>query len=155
MAPIPERIVFVTDSITINSIWYRCSSDYFLPANEQTADVVANAGVIALCSAFLAFRSVRVLPSCQSALPARHGEFCRCKRRPGFGRQPHALAGRVPNTHLTVTVGRDEKLQRKVELIRDASAQKFTIIGWTTELPQLLASHHILVSKAGGATVQE
>ena len=54
-----------------------------------------------------------------------------------------------------MTVGRDEKLRRAVESIRDASAQKFTIIGWTTELPQLLASHHVLVSKAGGATVQE
>ena len=62
---------------------------------------------------------------------------------------------RIPNTQLTVTVGRDEKLRRAVESIRDASAQKFTIIGWTTELPQLLASHHVLVSKAGGATVQE
>jgi processive 1,2-diacylglycerol beta-glucosyltransferase len=62
---------------------------------------------------------------------------------------------RIPNTHLTVTVGRDEKVRRAVESIRDASAQKFTIIGWTTELPQLLASHHVLVSKAGGATVQE
>jgi processive 1,2-diacylglycerol beta-glucosyltransferase len=65
------------------------------------------------------------------------------------------LLAKIPNTELTVTVGRDEKLQRAVELIRDASAQKFTIIGWTTELPQLLGSHHILVSKAGGATVQE
>jgi len=62
---------------------------------------------------------------------------------------------RIPNTHLTVTVGRDEKLRRAVESIRAASAQKFTIIGRTTELPQLLASHHILVSKAGGATLQE
>jgi len=41
----PRRIVCITDSITINSIWYRCSTDYFLLANEQTADVVANAGV--------------------------------------------------------------------------------------------------------------
>src|SRR4029079_13069866 len=62
---------------------------------------------------------------------------------------------RISHTQLTATVGRDEKLRRAVESIRAASAQKFTIIGWTTELPQLLASHHILVTKAGGATVQE
>src|SRR5207237_8114618 len=62
---------------------------------------------------------------------------------------------RIPNTELTVTVGRDEKLRRAVESIRDASAQKFTIIGWTTELPQLLSSHHVLVCKSGGATVEE
>src|SRR5207249_10582443 len=40
---------------------------------------------------------------------------------------------RIPNTELTVTVGRDEKARRAVESIRNASAQKFTIIGWTTE----------------------
>src|SRR5207237_3413671 len=62
---------------------------------------------------------------------------------------------RIPNIQRTCTDGRDEKLRRKVQSIRDASEQEFTIIGWTTELPQLLASHHILVSKAGGATVQE
>src|SRR5206468_7343013 len=41
----PRRVVCVTDSITINSIWYRCSPDYFLLANEQTAEVMASAGV--------------------------------------------------------------------------------------------------------------
>src|SRR5206468_10270123 len=41
----PRRVVCVTDSITINSIWYRCSPDYFLLANEQTAEVLASAGV--------------------------------------------------------------------------------------------------------------
>jgi len=35
---------------------------------------------------------------------------------------------RIPILRLTVTVGRDEKLRRAVESIRDASAQKFTII---------------------------
>jgi len=43
------------------------------------------------------------------------------------------------------------QLNRFVTLPR----KKFTIVGWTKELPQLLASHHVLVSKAGGATVQE
>ena len=77
---------------------------------------------------------------------------------PGEGEPGEALTrllANIPNAELTVTVGRDEKLRRVIESIRDASARKFTVIGWTTELPQLLGSHHILVSKAGGATVQE
>src|SRR5205823_3026549 len=41
----PRRVVCVTDSITINSIWYRCSADYFLLANEQTGEVLASAGI--------------------------------------------------------------------------------------------------------------
>jgi processive 1,2-diacylglycerol beta-glucosyltransferase len=152
----PRRIVCVTDSITINSIWYRCSSDYFLLANEQTADVVANAGVDrALLRVFGFPVSPRFaeLPVRSSGPPWRILQMINAGQGLAVGLTPWLV--RIPNTHLTVTVGRDEKLQRKVELIRDASAQKFTIIGWTTELPQLLASHHILVSKAGGATVQE
>jgi len=152
----PRRIVCVTDSITINSIWYRCSSDYLLLANEQTADVVANAGVDrALLRVFGFPVSPRFaeLPVRSSGPPWRILQMINAGQGLAVDLTPWLV--RIPNTQLTVTVGRDEKLQRKVELIRDASAQKFTIIGWTTELPQLLASHHILVSKAGGATVQE
>ena len=152
----PRRIVCVTDSITINSIWYRCSSDYFLLANEQTAEIVANAGVDrALLRVFGFPVSPRFaeLPVRSSGPPWRILQMINAGQGLAVGLTPWLVG--IPNTQLTVTVGRDEKLQRKVELIRDASAQKFTIIGWTTELPQLLASHHILVSKAGGATVQE
>ena len=152
----PRRIVCITDSITINSIWYRCSTDYFLLANEQTADVVANAGVD---RALLRVFGFPVSPRF-AALPARSsGPPWRILQMINAGQdwavEVTPWLARIPNTQLTVTVGRDEKLRRKVESIRDTSAQKFNIIGWTTELPQLLASHHILVSKAGGATVQE
>jgi processive 1,2-diacylglycerol beta-glucosyltransferase len=55
--------------------------------------------------------------------------------------------------HLTVTVGRNEKLRRAVEA---ASLQrKIDIVGWTDELPRMLGSSHLLIGKAGGATVQE
>ncbi|MBV9488907.1 MAG: UDP-N-acetylglucosamine--LPS N-acetylglucosamine transferase, partial [Verrucomicrobia bacterium] len=38
------QVTVITDSITINSVWYRCSSDYFLVANEDTAAVLRAAG---------------------------------------------------------------------------------------------------------------
>jgi len=155
----PRRVVCVTDSITINSIWYRCSADYFLLANEQTADVLARAGIdrrlirvfgFPVSPRFAALGGKQIRPS---------GPPWRILQMINAGQSSASSLSRwlarIPNTQLTVTVGRDEKVQRAVESIRDASAQKFTIIGWTTELPQLLASHHVLVSKAGGATVQE
>ena len=40
-----KRVVVVTDSITVNAIWYRCQADYFLVANEQTAQVMRAGGV--------------------------------------------------------------------------------------------------------------
>ena len=152
----PRRIVCITDSITINSIWYRCSADYFLVANEQTADVVAKAGIDrALLRVFGFPVSPRfaALPVRSSGPPWRILQIINAGQ--GLAADLTPWLARIPNIQLTVTVGRDEKLRRKVQSIRDASEQEFTIIGWTTELPQLLASHHILVSKAGGATVQE
>jgi processive 1,2-diacylglycerol beta-glucosyltransferase len=152
----PRRIVCITDSITINSIWYRCSADYFLVANEQTADVVAKAGVdrsLLRVFGFPVSPRFAALPNRSSGPPWRILQIINAGQ--GLAADLTPWLTRIPNTQLTVTVGRDEKLRRNIESIRDTSAQKFTIIGWTTELPQLLATHHILVSKAGGATVQE
>ena len=66
-------VVVVTDSITINAVWYRCAADYFLVANEQSASVLRTAGVAAekikvfgfpVSPKFADFRgSNRVLPS--------------------------------------------------------------------------------------------
>src|SRR5574338_342733 len=38
-------VVIVTDSITINASWYRSPADYFIVANEQSADVLRTNGV--------------------------------------------------------------------------------------------------------------
>ena len=52
-----------------------------------------------------------------------------------------------------MTVGRDERLRRAIEgVTRD---RKIDILGWTDELPRLLCESHVLIGKAGGATVQE
>jgi len=152
----PRRIVCITDSITINSIWYRCSADYFLLANERTADVVANAGIdrsLLRVFGFPVSPRFAALPSRRATPPWRILQMINAGQTlaPDLTR----LLVRIPETEVTVTVGRDEKLQHTIESIRDGSDQKFTVIGWTTELPELLAQHHILVSKAGGATVQE
>jgi processive 1,2-diacylglycerol beta-glucosyltransferase len=151
-----KRVVCITDSITINSIWYRCSADYFLVANERTADVVAQAGID---RSLLRVFGFPVSPRF-AALPARlDGPPWRILQMINAGQtlapDLTRLLAKIPETELTVTVGRDEKLQHMIESIRNTTDQKFTIVGWTTELPELLGTHHILVSKAGGATVQE
>src|SRR5437868_3387036 len=155
----PKRIVCITDSITINSIWYRCSTDYFLLANEQTADLLVRAGIDRALIRVFGFPVSPRFATLGSSPIRPSGPPWRILQMINAGQSSaSSLArwlARIPNTELTVTVGRDENVRRAVESIRDAAAQKFTIIGWTTELPQLLASHHILVSKAGGATVQE
>ena len=62
---------------------------------------------------------------------------------------------RVPGLHLTVTVGRDEKLRARIEAVAETLHQSVEIHGWTNQMPELLMTHHILIGKAGGAAVQE
>jgi len=57
------------------------------------------------------------------------------------------------NIQLTVTVGRNEKLRRAIE--HAAADHKIDIFGWTDEMPRLFCENHLLIGKAGGATVQE
>ncbi len=155
-----RRVVCVTDSITVNAIWYRCAADLFLLPNEQTAAVLAAAGVLD--------DRVRVSGFPVSPKFAGLGEL---RRPPEAGASFRLLyminsGGRAApdliralaengNVRLTVTVGRDERLRREVERLRAEIGREFEVIGWTEELPRLMLESHLLISKAGGATVQE
>jgi processive 1,2-diacylglycerol beta-glucosyltransferase len=64
------------------------------------------------------------------------------------------LAG-LAEIQLTVTVGRNAGLKLSVEKIRQTVTQEFEAVDWSDELPRLLRANHLVISKAGGATVQE
>ncbi len=148
----------VTDSITINSVWYRCSSDTFLVPNEQSAQVMASAQVPREKLKVLGFP---VAPRFASERPSRP--------RPGTGfgfrvlfmiNAGKALAPaivarllKIQGLELTVTVGRDEELRARVE--QAAAGRPISIYGWTDKMPELLLESHLLIGKAGGAAVQE
>lgn len=63
-----------------------------------------------------------------------------------------ALQHKLP-LELTVVLGRHEKrLRQAVEVSAPANTR---VIGWTDNMPGLLSSHHLLIGKAGGASVHE
>ncbi len=158
--PAFRRVVCITDSITVNAIWFRSASDLFLVPNEQTAAVLVAAGVPE--------EKVRV-----SGFPVtpKFAELGELRKAPVAGGERRLLyminAGgvaapgiirvlaQIPGARLTVTVGRDERLRRAVEAARAEIGRDFEIVGWSDQLPRLLLESHLLVSKAGGATVQE
>jgi processive 1,2-diacylglycerol beta-glucosyltransferase len=55
--------------------------------------------------------------------------------------------------NLTVTIGRADRLRSTIEAAADGCEAE--IVGWTDELPCMLHESHLLIGKAGGATVQE
>ncbi len=150
-----KRVVIVTDSITVNAIWYRCSADYFLVPNEPTAAVLCNAGVAAEKIQTFGFP---VNPKFASLGDVRQpGRRILYMINAGKATAPELTRrlAQLPQIQLTVTVGRDETLQRVIENVRSTVNRDFEIVGWSEDVPRLLATSHLLVSKAGGATVQE
>jgi processive 1,2-diacylglycerol beta-glucosyltransferase len=151
-----KNVVVVTDSITVNAIWYRCAADYFLVPNEQSAAVVRAAGVapekirtfgFPVSPKFADLVEVRPSPS-----PGQRRVLYMINA--GTVYAPELVRKLLDlEIDLTVTVGRDEKLRRAVEAV--VMDRKIEIIGWTEDLPRLLQASHLLIGKAGGATVQE
>jgi processive 1,2-diacylglycerol beta-glucosyltransferase len=147
----------VTDSITINSIWYRCRSDSFLVPNDETAAVVIRAGVGEKSVRVLGFpvppRFARDRPARPAPPPPRILYMINAGKDQAPGIVARLL--QVEPLHLTVTVGRDEALRASIEEVAARAGRPIEIHGWTPHMPELLMTHHLLIGKAGGATVQE
>lgn len=159
-----KNVAIVTDSITVNAIWYRAPADYFLVANEQSAAVVRDGGV-----------APEKIKTFGFPVSPRFADFAKDRQSPsetaprvlyvinaGTGRAPDLVRRLLElSIQLTVTVGRNEKLHRAIESAagdRKAcpeQSRRVDIYGWTDEMPRLLCESHVLIGKAGGATVQE
>lgn len=153
-----KLVMVVTDSITINASWYRNAADYFLVANEQSASVLLAVGV--------APEKIKVFGF---PVSPKFADFTGLKRAaPSDGSERRVLYMINAATHgapdlvrrltrleidLTVTIGRADNLRPAIQAALDGHQAK--IVGWTDELPRLLNESHLLIGKAGGATVQE
>jgi processive 1,2-diacylglycerol beta-glucosyltransferase len=147
----------ITDSITINSVWYRCASDSFIVPNEDSALIMHEAGVpeakvrtlgFPVAPQFAHERFQRVAPA-----PPRVLYMINAGRDRAAGIVRRLLS--IEPLHLTVTVGRDEALGAELEGIAAELGRPLEVHGWTQRMPELLMTHHLLIGKAGGATVQE
>jgi processive 1,2-diacylglycerol beta-glucosyltransferase len=145
----------VTDSITINSVWYRALSDTFLVPNEESAAVMRQAGLPEERVRVLGFpvppRFARDRPERPAPQPPRVLYMINAGKE-----QAPEIVDRllqIRSLHLTVTYGRDEVLRER--LVAIAAGRPLELHGWTNQMPELLMTHHVLIGKAGGATVQE
>jgi processive 1,2-diacylglycerol beta-glucosyltransferase len=149
----------ITDSVTVNSVWRRATSDYFIVANNDTAEVLRE---------HVPTEKIHVLGfpvSPRFAMAARERPLPSSETRPrvlymiNAGRKdaPAIVDGLLARGDLdvTVTVGRDEDLREEIAGVAAERKREIEIHGWTNQLPELLMTHHLLISKAGGATTQE
>lgn len=152
----------VTDSISINSLWTRPACDGWFVPNDETAEVMRTMGVAADKMHVLGF-----------PVPAFFGEHANDLAPPDLaaGAAPRVLyvvhsgvqhawatARRLlaeTDWELTFAVGRDERLRRRLSALAAGRPRPAQALGWTKEVPRLMMTHHIVITKAGGATTQE
>jgi len=152
----------VTDSISINSIWWRPGCDGWFVPNEDSAEVMRAAGVDPdriHVTGFPVTAFFRMNEGIVTRPPLSEGAAPRVLYIVNSGTQNAEATARLllqeEDWEVTCTVGRDESLRRKLSAITGARRRRADILGWTDQIPRLLMTHHVVVSKAGGATTQE
>jgi UDP-N-acetylglucosamine:LPS N-acetylglucosamine transferase len=154
-------ITIVTDSITINSAWFRAPSDFYCVPNELSAEILRAEGIPNSQIKILGFPVSHLFTEELSTplnLPVDDGPrkilYIINTGKKKAGKVIDRLL-EIPRTELTITVGRDAELKDKlVERTREYKG-RVHLLGWTNQMPRLMMSHHLVISKAGGATVQE
>lgn len=154
--------LIVTDSISINSLWWHApAAGWFLP-NEESAEVLRRAGIDPgllhvhgfPVNRFFADQAGRLAPpDLASGAPPRILYIVNSGTRQV--EQTARLLLAEPGWEVTCAVGRDEGLRRRLSGLAAGRPLRAEVLGWTDQIPRLLMTHHSVVSKAGGATTQE
>ena len=152
----------VTDSISINSVWWRPGCDGWFVPNEDSAEVMRAAGVDAsrlhvtgfpVMPYFSDNEGIVTRPDLSSGAAPRVLYIVNSGTRHAEATARFLLA--EGDWEVTCTVGRDEALRAKLLGLAAGRGRRADILGWTDQIPNLLMTHHVVVSKAGGATTQE
>jgi processive 1,2-diacylglycerol beta-glucosyltransferase len=152
----------ITDALTINSLWYRAPSagwfvtDHdsaaFLRARGLPADRVHVSG-FPVASAFADRPPLWQPPELTTDSPRRVLFMINSGRSAALAIAQELLQHR--NWQITFTAGRDTQLRAQLEKLARGAPASAQILGWTDRIPELLMTHHVVISKAGGATTQE
>jgi len=154
-------ITVITDSISVNSSWYRAPSDLYCVPNDETSEVLRAHGIPpAKIKAFgfpvnpiFAEMDWRSSPSADFTAPLRLLYIINTGKKKA-GKAIERLL-EIPGTEVTITVGRDAELKEKLVKRTEKFGGRVKVLGWTNQMPRLMATHHVVITKAGGATVQE
>lgn len=151
----------VTDSIEINASWLRAPTDWFLVTDRKTLETMHQWGIpkekiittgFPVNPKFATLAPVSCEDSCK---PFRILYFPTAKL-PFIRRHSRALLDASPDVQLTIVMGRNFRhLQSRAREIKSEYPGRVQLLGWTKKVPELLNKHHLVIGKAGGATVHE
>ncbi len=153
----------VTDAITINSLWYRVPSDGWFVTDKDSAAFLRQRGISAdkvHVSGFPVALGFADRPAhLQPPEPVGPAQSRRVLYMINSSREVALPIIRellkLEDCKITFTTGRDAKFREEVASLARAAKGPTEVIGWTDRIPELLMTHHLIISKAGGATTQE
>ena len=155
-----QLITVVTDSISVHRLWSTAPANLWIVPNEATAASLAALGIPRE-----KIQAVGFPVDPRFAAPEPHAGDEPPGEKPRIlhllnsglrgGAELAAALAAQPGWELTVGTGRDPKVMKKVEEALGPNRSKVHLLGWTTEMPSILARNHFVVGKAGGALTQE
>ena len=157
----PPVFTVVTDSIEINAAWRRAPSTAWLVTDPATRESMVRAGLADDRVIDTGFPVHPVFAGLQTIAPDDACDPFRIlyfptARSVQLSSHARALLAASPTVRLTIVMGRNTRLLLPMAReIKAAHPGRVRLIGWTRKVPRLLASHHLVVGKAGGATVHE
>jgi processive 1,2-diacylglycerol beta-glucosyltransferase len=151
----------VTDSMEINSAWLRAPSDFWLVTDPATRESMSGGSVPpgnVIDTGFPVnpvFSRLTPLAADDACAPFRVLFFPTSRQR-ALTAMGTAILAASPAVRLTVVLGKNVRLlYRAARALQLAHPGRVRLRGWTRRVPSLLTQHHLVVGKAGGATVHE
>lgn len=161
---IPKVPVFtiVTDSIAINAAWRKAPTDFWIVTDQRTKESLATHGIAQNQIIDIGFpvdpHFADLEPiDAENPIDPLQILYFPTPKKPHVRRVSRELLDATgPNSKLTIVLGKHlRKIHSRAKEIEDQYPGRVTIKGWTKKVPELLNSHHLVVGKAGGATVHE
>ncbi len=158
---LPPCVVVVTDSLTVSRSWIAACPDRWLVTDETTRQILLDTysldpdRLTATGFPVSACFDEPSLSSWQEGSPFRvlylpQASFSRVEQ------EMAALLSAHGDVRLTIVTGKKERLRSRLQQHFGASPDdRVSILGWVGDMHRLLASHHLYVGKAGGASVHE
>ncbi len=155
-------ITLITDSISINAAWRNAPTDYFLVTDQFTKESLTTSGVDEkkiIVTGFAVHPRFTNLKTIEQYSPDSTFKvlYFPTAKKPIIRRIMRAiLDSKDARTEITVVLGRNvRKLYDRVREIQVEYPGRVQIKGWTRRVPELISEHHLVIGKAGGATVHE
>lgn len=162
--PGSKFINIITDSISIHKAWLIADADYRIVPNEDTAKVLVKRGVDANKIKILGFpvnleftekvdrhnvlKFLHLNPKLFTILV-----FATVGNNTRNLRLIEKVIYENRDYNVIIVTGRNDTLMPRIEHLK--FEKNVSILGWTTNVPQLMLSSDLIITKAGGATVME